>query len=461
MLYDIFYKSLAILISFNFFILAYFLKRLVGTNYHPAVIFSFSWGLFTLIPMVLIYPAPINPFAILYILMCAISFAAATFIDSNRIAYVKFSSNSIARRKFLISLRSRFLVGMLFVSSILGVVLCFWIMLINGWSLNDIFFDLLATSGRFAALRGNEGMEYGFIGSIGVIFIYLSASLGGLIYSSIELKLPRFLVALMALVPSIMAMVIQSSKLIFLIAFSFFIGGIFLINIYNLKPLRFNIKTISMLAKIFMMLVPFVLISFISREHYLDLDDMYRTLELLRYAMTSYALGQIFAFSDFFSFYIGMDSVSRYNPDYFRMGAYTFSSIADIFGANINFPPGLYLETGWYSDIFETNIFTIFRGVILDFGIVGSFVAFAIMGLIANIVFSGILKAKNNHLSNIAYIHIVVFVFMSYLVSVFMARYMYANFILLAAIFVVNGALVKSNLSGSKLIGVRLVKPHA
>lgn len=452
MLYDIFSKSLAILISFNFFMLAYFLKRLVGTNYHPAVIFSFLWGLFTLIPMVLIYPAPINPVAILFILLCAISFSVAAVLQNNRLSYLKFSNNYIARGEFLINLRSRFLVGVLFTSGILGVTFCFWTMLINGWSLNDIFFDLLATSGRFAALRGNEGMVYGLIGSLGTIFTYLSASLGGLIYSSIEFKLPRFLVLLAALVPGVMVMVIQSSKIIFLIAFSFFIGGIFLSNIYKLKSLRFNLKEIFMLAKILAVLTPFVLISFVSREHFGDLDDLYKTLEALRYALASYALGQIYAFSDFFSFYIGMDSVSKYNQDYFGFGVYTFSSIAGVFGASINFPPGLYLETGWYSDIFETNIFTIFRGVVLDFGIVGSFILFAIIGWVSNIVFSGILKAKNNILSSIAYVHIVVFIFMSYLSSVFMARYMYANFILLAAIFVINGALVKSKSGDNKLI---------
>lgn len=328
-------------------------------------------------------------------------------------------------------------------------------MLINGWSVNDVLFDLLATSGRFAALRGNVGMEYGLIGSLGILFTYTSASLGGLVFQSKRTKFSRFLTILLAMTPGVLAMVIQSSKLIFLVASCFFLSGVFLLNIYKLKPLQFNSNTLYGFSRISLIIAPFLLISFISREHYGDLDDISKTLDALKYAMASYALGQIYAFSDFFSFYIGMDSVSSYQQGGYAMGAYTFSSVAEIFGANIDFPPGLYLETGWYEDVFETNVFTIFRGIILDFGVLGSFAFFMVMGFFSNAIFMGVLRAKNNIFVNIAYMHIVVFVLMTYLISVFMPRYMYSNFALLGAILLINKYIVQSNTSGRGAIVAR------
>lgn len=447
MLYDFMIKSISILFTTGFFFLAYFSRRLAGTSYHPAAIFALLWGFLTLIPLTAIFLAPINPFSILYILFCTISFAAPLFIANNRKAYLTFVNNYTGRAKHLKSLDSTFINSTLVAISVLGVVFCFWTMIINGWSINDMLFDLLATSGRFAALRGNEGMEYGLIGSLGVIFTYASASLGGLIFLSKRTTFSRSVSILLAMTPGLLAMIIQSSKLIFLIASCFFLSGVFLSNIYKLKPLQLNSKTIYIFARILLVITPFILISFVSREHYGDLDDLSKTLDLLKFAMASYALGQIYAFSDFFSFYIGMDSVSSYPQDYYRMGVYTFSSVAEMFGANIDFPPGLYLETGWYKDVFETNVFTIFRGFILDFGILGSFVVFAIMGLLSNAVFVSVLRAKNSHFASLAYMHIIVFLLMTYLISVFMPRYMYANFALLGAILLVNNMIARLNIS--------------
>ena len=56
-----------------------------------------------------------------------------------------------------------------------------------------------------------------------------------------------------------------------------------------------------------------------------------------------------------------------------------------------------------------------------------------------------ILKLKSNIFADLAYMHIVVFLLMTYLFSVFMARYMYANISILVVIFLVNRIFKKSN----------------
>lgn len=451
MIEDSFVKIASILFSSGLFFLANLVKRFTGSWCHPAALFALVWGFFTVIPMIAIYPAPVNLFAVLYIIACVFIFAIPALVIGCKGTYLKFRDNEINRINHLNNFNTKFIFIVLLVSSGLGVLFCFWTMLINGWILSDLLFDLLATSGRFAALRGNEGVEYGLVGSLGVLFAYLPASLGGLMYVSRKDKITRAIIIFLALMPAVLIMVIQSSKLIFLIGFCFFTSGILINNLYILKDIKFNKSILKIILKIFICILPFVLISFISREHYGDLDDLSGTLIALRYAMASYALGQIYAFSDFFAYYIGMNSVSSYNQDYFRFGAYTFSSIAEIFGANIDFPPGLYLETGWYKDTFETNVFTFFRGVILDFGIIGSLILFFILGLISHFIFVNILSFKNKIFANLFYMHTVVFLILTYLFSVFMARYMYLNFFALAVILSLNYKFSKFKYNKGKL----------
>jgi oligosaccharide repeat unit polymerase len=434
----IFLKTSSIIFALGFVILTFIIKKHVGTIYHPAAILSLAWSFYTLSPLLLIYSAPINPFAILFILACVISFSLPVFIFNTRLNYSQFTKNKDKRVLFLNGLNSKFIQNILIMSSVLGVLFCFWTMIINGWSLNNIIGDLFVTSGRFAALRGNEGMQYGLIGMFGVFFTYLSASLGGIFYNQTKSNLSRSFIFIFAMLPGILAMVVQSSKLIFLIAFSFFISGISLINLFKIEINIFNKQRIITVIKLFVIIFPLALISFISREHYGDLDELEKIIDALKFAFASYALGQIYAFSDFFSFYVGHDSVSIYPTDYFRMGAYTFSSIVQYLGVNTDFPPGLYLETGFFSDIFETNIFTIFRGLILDFGLFGAIIVFGLLGLIANFVFQRIMAPNINIIASVLYIHILVFIFLSYLVSVLMARYMYSNAIALIILLLIN-----------------------
>ena len=434
---DVSCKLLAIIFTLGFFVEAYFIRLFVGSCYHPAAIFSLAWGFYFLVPLILVFPAPINPFAVLYILSCVVGFAVPVFFTNPRRQFFMYK-NSCRKNLYLKNINSKFINISVVLSSVLAVGFGFGTILINGWTLSDIFFDLQATSGSFAAHRGKGGINYGIIGSLGVVFTYLSASLGGLVYSYKVSAWEKWGIAFFAIISGLLAMIIQSSKLIFLLAACFFVSGIFLSNLCGAGTIKFNKKNLFKIIRTLVLLFPFLLFSFMSREHYGDLDGIYKKLDMLRYDVTSYALGEIYAFSDFFSFYVGMDSVSNYPKNYYNVGAYTFTSIVEMFGEKVCFPPGIYLETGWYNNLFETNVFTAFRGIVLDFGIVGSILLFCILGVFSHLVFLGVLNSKFGVLNIAAYVHIVVFLLMTYLMSVFMARYMYANFFLMTMILFLN-----------------------
>jgi oligosaccharide repeat unit polymerase len=136
-------------------------------------------------------------------------------------------------------------------------------------------------------------------------------------------------------------------------------------------------------------------------------------------------MGQIYAFSDFFSFAVDLPSESTYKNDFGAYGAFTFASIFNMFGIGKDFPPGMYEESLGYNDIFETNIFTFFRGLIYDFGVFGSLIFMFIFGIFSNIVMWNILIRRHVFLSIPILISIIVFILMGYIFSVFVARYVF------------------------------------
>jgi oligosaccharide repeat unit polymerase len=434
-MYGFEHKVLSIFISFGLLFQSYVIRSFVGSYLHPAALLSLVWFLYTIFPLLFMFDAPINSLSIFFIFLCTFAFSVGVVPFNWKEAY-KF--NAFSRANFYHNFNSNFMLFCLITSSGLALFFTTLTMLFNGWSIEAMLTDLLYVSGRYAALRGNEGVEYGLVGVLGVTFTYLSSVVGGLISTSQPAGKGKFWYPLISILPALYAMVIQSSKLIFLVATSFYIASLLLGKVYKSDLIIFKRKVLLKIFFVVLMILPFILFSFISREGYSDFDNMEKTISMLKFAIYSYLFGQIYAFSDFFSFYVGMDAQSIYVSDFYSFGQYTFSSIYQTLGFSKEFPPGTYLETGYYSDLYETNVFTVFRGLIYDFGIFGTILLFFIFGVIVNFSFYKLLYNKRSSFLSVLFIVFIVFNILAYLISVFMARYMYLNALLIWLILVVN-----------------------
>ena len=221
-------------------------------------------------------------------------------------------------------------------------------------------------------------------------------------------------------------MVIQSTKLVFLVGVAFYLSSALLAKIY---ANQMELPSFSKLPRYILMGIGFfalVLVSFVSREgmYELEIGDL---LEPLAFALASYMLGQIYAFSDFFSYTIGMPAATMFKEDYYSLGAYSFASVFDMLGIGKEFPPGMYDESGGFSEVFETNLFTFFRGLIYDFGVPGSLLFLFLFGLAVHAVTYRVFTKKDAWLACVTYIAVMVFIIMGYLYSVFVARYVLLN----------------------------------
>ena len=93
---------------------------------------------------------------------------------------------------------------------------------------------------------------------------------------------------------------------------------------------------------------------------------------------------------------------------------------------------------------FETNIYTIFRGLILDFGLVGGIIVLALIGRAAHWAFYRVVAMKGSPLGASVYIHSIGFCYSSFVISLLIWDSVYASVMLVAVGLFLNSVIQKS-----------------
>jgi oligosaccharide repeat unit polymerase len=163
---------------------------------------------------------------------------------------------------------------------------------------------------------------------------------------------------------------------------------------------------------------PLLLIAFRAREGY----NNFEIIELIP-IMSSYFFGSIYAFSDYFNSLIGLETVSQYiNEEHLTFGYYSFKPIFEFFGGTKIFPIGYYEDSFNFKDTIQSNIFTYFRQLIQDFGVIGSIFFIFLMGCVVHLFYFFIYKLNRPFFSISVFFIFLVFLGMSYLTNIFTAR---------------------------------------
>ena len=442
-------KLFAIFFSFCMLAQAYIIRLVVGTYIFPAVFFSFAWFIFTFVPLVILARVPINPLSILFILACTTAFTLSSTPFNWSRAIVQ---NSVKEKDLNYLFRSRAIHYFLYLFAVLSVVTATLNMISNGFDLHSVFFNLLKTSGKFAELRGHGNTGYGALGVISIFFTYMTPILGGFVIGAKKTLPKRILFLFIAIAPAIYFMLIQSSKIVALTAIVFLLSSMVLMKIFSGK-LDFSIKLLDgvKIVVLLFILFSFVMVSFVSRGGYSDFSNTSAALKKLFYAFNSYAFGQPYAFSDFFSYYLGMPSFRNYQDDFYSYGYYTFKPIFDALGGTKSFPPGFYDIGFSFGQLFETVIFTAFRGLIVDFGALGTIVFMYIFGYISHFFYYRLLYFRNSWVACIVFMAVMNFIALSYLISVFTSRYMFLIGLSLFFILKINNIISKKRKNLSHL----------
>ncbi len=430
---DITYKCIAIIFSLLILGNAFLIKRLIGTWLFPAGLFSLFWFGYTFFPLVFMFSVPINPWAIVFIWFCTVIFSASAFIFDWKKA---FKRNTL-KLSFGQSFNTTFLTSAFYIFSLLALCCFYLTMLSQGFSINDMLFNIFETAGKNIQMRYSEAFEPNIFGRLSMVFSYLSITIGGLIFGTEKSKKKRTLVLIIAFLPALASMLFQGSKgLLFLFAALFF-AGVLVTRIFNNYFYIFDKSTVKVTLTSLLVVLPALIISFLSRGLYGNGDSEY-LIQKLSYYISSYAFAHLYAFSDWLSFAIGGDSMNDYSANDLGYGFHTFTAFFKALGDTREVPLGYYEEYYQYEDLLKSNIYTIFRGLIMDFSFVGSFLFIFISGTLLHLSFYWLLYYKKPVFTVVIFIFMVGYFYENFLISIFIWNIIPFSMLLLTLILFIN-----------------------
>ena len=136
-------KLLALLFSVAFLGNAYVVRRIVGTWLFPAVIYSLWWFVVSFLPLVVMFTAPVNPWAVFYMLAGSIVVSASGLIGFRWRDAVKRNALKPSAAAYLNTRTLRWI----FTAAALGAVPCFLLnMLRQGFTLADMTSRMFETA---------------------------------------------------------------------------------------------------------------------------------------------------------------------------------------------------------------------------------------------------------------------------------------------------------------------------
>lgn len=425
-------KILSIIISLLILSNALLMKKITKNWLHPAVIFSFFWFGYTFFPLVFVFSAPINYLSILYIYICILFFSLSSFLFN----WGKALQANELKLRTPIHYNTSFFYHVFYACQIIVLIAIPLNLLEQGFSLSNFSTDFFATSNEYLANKYSGDLKANIFKTISTILNYVGVSIGGLLFLNSKHKIKTLFFSFS---PSMLFMIAYTDKGTLFLAFFLFYAGILVTRIHQNNLVLTTKKTnLIIVLLVITIILPATISSFISRGLYtLDSSTMIETITSYFY---SYAFGHLYAFSDWFTdFYALGLSLSAYShPNDLSYGFYTFMSIFKALGSDIVVVDGVFDEYYNFNNFIKSNIYTMFRGLIMDFGLLGSFLFMTILGGLCNISYYFMLVSKNPTFSIAMFVVMVGAFYTSYIISIFIWNSIFGLLLALTAILIIN-----------------------
>jgi oligosaccharide repeat unit polymerase len=400
--------SISLLILFN----AMLIRKIVGTWLFPATLFSIFWFVFIFFPLIILFEVEINPLAVGYLSFLVILFSW-TFVFFN---WKKAFSSNLDKPPADEVYDTKLLRVTLWFSIFFSIVCSIKVMLVQGFSLTELYEDIVLVAAKYAVSRYASDVISSAYGPLSLGFAYLAVLIGGLIFGSTHSSSRKKWV-LLAFLPSIIIMVTQSAKGSFFGSIFYFLGGILVTSIQQNKLILFKANIIRIIFKIGSFSIFLFIFSLMSRGLQ-DEKDVGSFFEKLRFLLATYFFGHLYNFSEWVGVYWDGFNNSKFDISHYYYGFYTFTSIYRFFGYKKVTPDAVYDEYNNIQELLESNIYTIFRGMIMDFGIFGTVFFIFIIGILFHLCFYIFLNNRKPIISTVITMFMLVVFYYSFIISV-------------------------------------------
>lgn len=426
-------KIASLLISLLILANGFIIKQKKGTWLYPGALFSLFWFAFTFFPLVILFKEPIEIKSQLYIFLATLLFSNSYRVHDCFLGLFKKQKPKTVHYEFL---NRPFLlysmIGFILIS-IIGV--CCQLK-IHGFTLKYFFSNPFEFAEEYSKLRYSLKLENNIFNFASFLGAYVSAVLGGIIYFFFPKDKNKYY-SFICFLPSLIIMFTQSAKGPFFLSLFLFLGTGFAWKVKNNKFLLFNRKNIILSVKWGLIFFVLLVASFLSRGLY-RMESYHNIIIKLKYLFFTYFLAHIYAFSDWFNSFLGFESLLEYDNEINGYGYYTFNFITRYYDSNKEPIRGVYGEYFGKEDYFISCVYTIYRGLIMDFGLLGSLVAVFVFGYICHAIYDIYIKGKFLYFSLPAMIFMFVFFYMSFMGSYFYWTVNFITFLIVLILLTIN-----------------------
>lgn len=276
---------------------------------------------------------------------------------------------------------------------------------IQGYSTST---GILQFAGEYAERRYAGTLQSNIYEKLALIASFAAAILGGPIFANSKGLVRKSLLLVVAISPAVLVMLLQSAKGLLFLAAAYFAGA-WIVARVDMGNLRLPKIHASRVFIAILGVLVLVILSFAARFGW--------NWGIIRYYLASYSAGHLFAFSDWMTNrYFGESIYHGYEQPVLEGGFYTFMGLYHALGGTKQAPLGIYGEFFEIPGLLTTNIYTVFRGLISDFGILGSLIFAIIIGFASNFGFYRLL-IKRTALATVGFVFMTGAIYQSYAAS--------------------------------------------
>ncbi|PHR27865.1 MAG: hypothetical protein COA36_07855 [Desulfotalea sp.] len=360
-----------ILILFSVLILITVFGRLqCGSWLVPGVFYAVYWTVFSVIPFVVLgREVPLNPLGFSWIIFVVLLGVVISMVFSRyRNDYVE----SIDRKIFIYVQRRN--VNINCVAVIVSVLLAYIPSLLtiiqHGFTLQSLFdFAAITEVGHTLSVeRYNQLYREELFVRLLKHFIYIAPGIAAILYAVRQSKVTKVLV-LLSFTPCLLWAMVQTTKASLVFALCIYLSWYFSVSLYLKK--KQDVQSYFSLIKFLVSMLVLFFVFFITSAIRYKKFDLILIAERLINAFTA----QLFLFSEWFA--------QNWNQlQELTFGLYTFSGVYSLLTGYTR-QGGLGYFTLSSMDL-SSNIYTIHRGLIVDFHFVGALMFWLILFFIAS-----------------------------------------------------------------------------
>lgn len=372
-----------IIIIIMLIILLFIVKLMSKNCLNPYFIMSIIWSVFILMGLI-VFKSEVNwnYIGLIWIILACLLFMTGNIIGMSMTKNCMLKNNENIK---VSNISWKFIL----ICITIGLLRCAIEIKLNGFSFKNILDinTLFEINSEMAYKRYNGESINNPIMQVLLIFVYAAPLCGGYGFVYSENKYHK-IICISTFIPTLINLLITNTKAgmiasVLLWISSFMVGYL---EKHKQGPKLnkiLNIKNVILVVIILMILY----LSMILRIGRVNTE----VINIVNNKFKIYSLGHIFAFDNWF-FY------DAFKTDY-TLGGYTFLAIFNTLGLAVR-NQGVFNDITYNLTGNGTNVYTVFRGIISDFGVVGGLIFFMIIGLFSGYSFKKVSQGKKKTISS-------------------------------------------------------------